>query len=73
LTEICLCHACSCSEILRTETAGQVIEALTARGKVIAVAEGSSARQGSVRLGAFPNGSIAEICACGNTVIRIDV
>ena len=25
LTEIYLCHACSCQEILRTETAGQVI------------------------------------------------
>jgi hypothetical protein len=24
LTEICLCHACSCQDILRTETAGQV-------------------------------------------------
>jgi hypothetical protein len=24
LTEICLCHACSCPEILRTETGGQV-------------------------------------------------
>ena len=27
LTEIYLCHACSCQEILRTETAGQVIGA----------------------------------------------
>jgi ATPase subunit of ABC transporter with duplicated ATPase domains len=27
LTEIYLCHACSCQEILRTETAGQVIKA----------------------------------------------
>jgi hypothetical protein len=25
LTEICLCHACSCPEILRTETAGQAL------------------------------------------------
>eukprot|EP01047_Picozoa_sp_COSAG01_P005143 COSAG01_NODE_173_length_23099_cov_37.564783_15_plen_108_part_00 len=25
LTEIYLCHACSCQEMLRTETAGQVI------------------------------------------------
>jgi hypothetical protein len=27
LTEIYLCHACSCQEILRTETAGQVAAA----------------------------------------------
>eukprot|EP01049_Picozoa_sp_SAG25_P009064 SAG25_NODE_866_length_5015_cov_1.822213_10_plen_29_part_01 len=26
LTEIYLCHACSCQEILRTETAGQVLQ-----------------------------------------------
>ena len=31
LTEIYLCHACSCQEILRTETAGQGID--TARGR----------------------------------------
>jgi hypothetical protein len=26
LTEISLCHTCSCQEILRTETAGQALE-----------------------------------------------
>jgi hypothetical protein len=31
LTEIYLCHACSCHEILRTETAGQAAEARAAR------------------------------------------
>eukprot|EP01047_Picozoa_sp_COSAG01_P044548 COSAG01_NODE_4039_length_5406_cov_1.715980_1_plen_141_part_10 len=29
LTEIYLCHACSCQEILRTETAGQEVDRLT--------------------------------------------
>ena len=41
--------------------AGGVIEALTARGKIVVVAEGSSAAQGSVRLSKFPKGTIAEI------------
>ena len=40
---------------------GGVISSLVARGKVVAVAEGSSAAQGSVKLGKFPEGTIAEI------------
>jgi hypothetical protein len=38
-----------------------VIPSLTALGKVIAVAEGSSARQGSINLTHFPKKVIAEI------------
>jgi hexosaminidase len=45
----------------RMNEPGGVIEALSNKGKIIAVAEGSSAAQGSVKLGKFPRGTIAEI------------
>ena len=45
----------------RMNEPGGVIPSLTALGKVLAVAEGSSAAEGSVKLGKFPEGTIAEV------------
>ena len=45
----------------RMNEPGGVIEALTAMGKTVAVAEGSSSAQGSVNLTHFPSEVIAEI------------
>ena len=45
----------------RMNEPGGVIPSLTALGKVLAVAEGSSAAEGSVKLAKFPEGTIAEV------------
>eukprot|EP01047_Picozoa_sp_COSAG01_P062928 COSAG01_NODE_8080_length_2929_cov_23.547350_4_plen_70_part_00 len=51
LTDIYLCHACSCQEILRTETAGQVLCSLhTAVLLLLMVASEPSAAASDARV-----------------------
>jgi beta-glucosidase-like glycosyl hydrolase len=52
LTEICLCHACSCQEILWTETAGQDEGAVTEPHEPVSFQAGTD-----VYLGAGPSAS----------------
>jgi hypothetical protein len=65
LTEIYRCHACSCQEILRTETAGQVstiVERVKAHGVYVT-------RGGVMRLGA---GNVVSGGEGGNYVVLMD-
>jgi diketogulonate reductase-like aldo/keto reductase len=51
LTEIYLCHACSCQEILRTETAGQAMRTCPFKNpKALAIAKGHDATVAQVCL-----------------------